>query len=137
MAVIADIAVNRIGAVSNKIGLLAEVRVVQLGYLNEITEQTAGLSQAIRDVSLTTNAEMNRKKEEQYTNRIAVHRLPVTPAHFSGSLPTDQAGQQTLRSAIALASMPQHNGRPAFHARRKGKLLGFTLPQVRASSWLP
>jgi len=66
MAVIADIAVNRIGAVSNKIGLLAEVRVVQLGYLNEITEQTAGLSQAIRDVSLTTNAEMNRKKEEQY-----------------------------------------------------------------------
>jgi len=66
MAVILGISVNRIGVMSDKIALLTEVRVVQLDYLDEITEQTAGLSQAIRDISLTTNAEINRKKEEQY-----------------------------------------------------------------------
>ncbi len=66
MAVVVAISVNRIGVMNEKIGLLAEVRVAQLGFLGEITEQYAGLSRAIRDVSLTSDEATNRKMEDQY-----------------------------------------------------------------------
>ena len=66
MAVVAVISVNRIGVLNDKIGAIADTRMVQLGYLYEMSDRYAGLSQSIRNVALTSDAAMNKKAEEQY-----------------------------------------------------------------------
>ena len=66
MAIITFISMNRIGVLSDRIGILAESRIVGMLHLYDMTEQYTALSQSARDISLTSDEAMNKKIEDKY-----------------------------------------------------------------------